>query len=307
MREQYGVTGIWTASHEYARYAISAGRASVESLDVLHVTVGVLPLGLVVELDMVLGLAAVDRREVVSNWRRKERKLGGDAGRQGWAAEQVHQLAERHPVHCKHIRRGTITETRKRCDGDKNGTKRRKNNRATRVGGGDKSRTKSEFSHRKLERRELLAHLPGYYYDNTTTSTATTTLHRTRTTLSGKTFQNNNIKKKSRTVTSVHHHRHHAVSRLGISLIRIADQAECRRSCCCDYVTEPLINRGLEHNAVREQVNNYNLQKPKTILLRCVIVGVVVVVGAPPVEESASSRFFHDTVVYLVILPRVPA
>lgn len=104
MREQYGVSGIGTASHKYTRYAISTGRASVESLDVLHITVSVLPLGLVVELDMVLGLTTVDRREVVSNWRRKERKLGGDAGWQGWAAEQVHQLAERHPVHCKHIR-----------------------------------------------------------------------------------------------------------------------------------------------------------------------------------------------------------
>lgn len=104
MREQYGVTGIGAASHEYARYAISTGRASVESFYILHVTVSVLPLGLVVELDMVLGLATVDRCEVVSNWRRKECQFGGDAGWQGWAAEQVHQLAERHPVHCKHIR-----------------------------------------------------------------------------------------------------------------------------------------------------------------------------------------------------------
>jgi len=113
VREQYGVTGVWTASHEYARYAISTGRASVESLDVLHVTVGVLPLGLVVELDVVLGLTTVDRSEVVRNWRRKERQLGGDAGWQGWATEQVHQLAERHPVHCKHIRwdeNGNATE-----------------------------------------------------------------------------------------------------------------------------------------------------------------------------------------------------
>jgi len=127
VREQYGVTGVGTASHKYASYAITTGRASIESLDVLHVAIRVLPLGLVVELDMVFGLATVHRREVVRNWRRKERQLGGDTGRQGWAAEQVHQLAERHPVHCKHIRwdeNGSATAI--------NGTE----NRTRRIGGG---------------------------------------------------------------------------------------------------------------------------------------------------------------------------
>lgn len=103
VRKQYCVTGVGTAPQEYARYAIAAGRARVEALNVLHVAVGVLPLGLVVELDVVLGLATVHRREVVRDRRRQERQLGGNAGRQGWTAEQVHQLAERHPVHCKHI------------------------------------------------------------------------------------------------------------------------------------------------------------------------------------------------------------
>lgn len=35
---------------------------------------------------------------------------------------------------------------------------------------------------------------------------------------------------------------------------------------------------------------------------RCIKVGVVVV-GLPPMEESASRRFFHDAVVVVVILP----
>jgi len=104
VRKQYGVTGVGAASHEYARYAIATGRASIESLNILNVAVSVLPLSLIVEFDMVFGLATVDRREVVRNWRWKERKFGGDAGWQRRAAKQVHQLAKRHPVHCKHIR-----------------------------------------------------------------------------------------------------------------------------------------------------------------------------------------------------------
>lgn len=103
VREQYRVTGVRTASHEYARYAIAAGRARVEALDVLHVTVRVLPFGLVVELDVILALATLRRGEVVRGRRRQERQFGRDAGRQRRTAEQVHQLAERHSVHCKRI------------------------------------------------------------------------------------------------------------------------------------------------------------------------------------------------------------
>jgi len=103
VRKQYGVSGVGTASHEYTRYAIATGRTSIESLNVLHIAVSVLPLSLVVEFDMVFGLTTVDRREVVRNWRWKERKFSGDAGWQGWAAKQVHQLAKSHSVHCKHI------------------------------------------------------------------------------------------------------------------------------------------------------------------------------------------------------------
>lgn len=78
VREQYGVTGVRTASDEYASDTVTAGRTGVEPLNVLHVAVGVLPFGYVVELDVVLALAALDGGEIVRGLRRQKRQFGGD-------------------------------------------------------------------------------------------------------------------------------------------------------------------------------------------------------------------------------------
>jgi len=57
---------------------------------------------------VILALTALRRCEIVSGRRRQERQFRRDAGRQRRTAEQVHQLAERHSVHCKHISGGGV-------------------------------------------------------------------------------------------------------------------------------------------------------------------------------------------------------
>jgi len=64
---------------------------------------------------VILALATIRRGEIVRGRRRQEREFRRDPGWQRRTAEQVHQLAERHSVHCKRIGGGGERWTERRA------------------------------------------------------------------------------------------------------------------------------------------------------------------------------------------------
>ena len=92
---------VWRALDEHGGDAVAARGARVRDLEALLLPLAVLPLGLLVQLQLVLARLVLLLLDAVGGLGRHEGQLGGDARRAGRAAQQAAQVRQRqaHSAH----------------------------------------------------------------------------------------------------------------------------------------------------------------------------------------------------------------